>query len=310
MRELHLHLDGSMRPETVLDLYREENILPPCEDVLSMKKMLTANPDAKDLGEVLQVFNIPLKVLQKQYALKRAAKELVEDLKKAGNDYAEIRFAPQLSVKEGLSQKEVLNAVIDGIKEGMKENPDIEVGLLLCMMRGGSKEANRETVLLAHEYLGNHVKGIDLAGDENNYPCHLYEDEFALARRLNVPFTVHAGESKSIANVMDAIRYGARRLGHGCSVIHDKEVMHIIKEEGILIECCLTSNMQTKEVPDLSKHPIRAFFDYGIRVNINSDNMTVSDTDIRKERKLAKDLLGFTDKELSLIDGYAKEASF
>lgn len=299
-----------MRPETVLELYQEENIMPPCKDVLGMKKMLTANPDAKDLGEVLQVFNIPLRVLQKAYALKRAAKELVEDLKKAGNDYAEIRFAPQLSVKDGLSQKDVLDAVIDGIQEGMRENPDIEVGLLLCMMRGGSKEDNRETVLLAHEYLENHVKGIDLAGDENHYPCRLYEDEFALARSLDVPFTIHAGESKSIANVMDAIKYGARRIGHGCSVIHDKEAMHIIKEEGILIECCLTSNMQTKEVPDLSKHPIRAFFDYGIRVNINSDNMTVSDTDIGKERKLAKDLLGFTDKELSVIDDYAKEASF
>lgn len=310
MRELHLHLDGSMRPSTVLDLYHQENILPPSEDVLTMKKMLTANPDAKDLAEVLQVFNIPLKVLQKEYALKRAGKELVEDLKKAGNDYTEIRFAPQLSVHEGLSQKQVLDAVIDGIEEGMRENPEIKVGLLLCMMRGGSKEANRETVLLAHEYLGKDVKGIDLAGDENSYPCRLYEDEFALARSLKVPFTVHAGESKSIDNVMDAIKYGARRLGHGCSAIHDRQVMHIIKEEGILIECCLTSNAQTKEVPDISKHPIREFFDYGIRVNINSDNMTVSDTDIQKERKLAKDLLHFTDEELSVIDGYAKEASF
>ena len=142
--ELHLHLDGSMRPSTVLELYHQENIIPPCNDVLTMKKLLTANPEAKNLPEVLQVFNIPLKVLQKGFALKRAAKELVEDLKKQGNSYVEIRFAPQLSTKEGLSQKDVLDFVIAGIEEGMKENPGIDARLLLCMMRGGTKEENKE----------------------------------------------------------------------------------------------------------------------------------------------------------------------
>lgn len=309
MRELHLHLDGSMRPSTVLELYQEQNLIPPSNDVLTMKKMLTANPDAKDLAEVLQVFSIPLKVLQKEYALTRAAKELVIDLKKAGNDYAEVRFAPQLSTREGLTQKQVLQAVIKGVKEGEKE-AGISVGLLLCLMRGGSKEENRETVLLAHEFLGEVVKGLDLAGDENNYPCRLYEDEFALARSFSIPFTIHAGESKSLENVKDAIRFGARRLGHGCSIIRDRELMHIVKEEGILIECCITSNQQTKEVVDMRKHPIRDYFDYGIMVNINSDNMTVSDTDIQKEIDLAKKYCHFTEEEIAKIDEYAKKASF
>ena len=159
MRELHLHLDGSLRPSTVLDLYHEQNIIPPCDDVLTMKKMLTADPNSKILADVLRVFNIPLKVLQTKEALKRASKELVEDLASQGNEYAEIRFAPQLSTREGLSQKEVLDAVIEGVKEGLKTSPSIKIGLLLCLIRGGTKEENKESVLLANEYKGNFVKG-------------------------------------------------------------------------------------------------------------------------------------------------------
>ncbi len=310
MRELHLHLDGSLRPSTVLDLYHEQNILPPADDVLTMKKLLTADPEAKDLADVLRVFNIPLKVLQKKEALKRVSKELVIDLASQGNEYAEIRFAPQLSTRDGLSQKEVLDFVIEGINDGLKVSPTIKIGLLLCLMRGGSKEENRETVLLADEYKDNFVKGLDLAGDENNYPCALYEDEFALAKSLSIPFTIHAGESLDLENIKNAIKFGARRLGHGVSLLQDKELMHVVKEEGILIECCLTSNLQTKEVTDLSKHPIRDFFDYGIRVNINSDNLTVSDTNIKKEYNLARKYLSFSDEELNLIDKFAIDASF
>lgn len=310
MRELHLHLDGSLRPSTVLDLYHEQNIIPPCDDVLTMKKMLTADPNSKILADVLRVFNIPLKVLQRKEALKRASKELVEDLASQGNEYAEIRFAPQLSTREGLSQKEVLDAVIEGVKEGLKTSTSIKIGLLLCLMRGGTKEENKESVLLANEYKGNFVKGLDLAGDENNYPCALYEDEFALAKSLSIPFTIHAGESLDLDNVKNAIKFGAKRLGHGVSLLQDKELMHIVKEEGILVECCLTSNIQTREVTDLRKHPLRDFFDYGIRVNINSDNLTVSDTNIKKEYDLARKYVSFTEDELSLIDKYAIDASF
>ncbi len=310
MRELHLHLDGSLRPKTVFELYCEEKIVPPCEDAFLMKKILTASSDTKNLEELLRAFRIPIRVLQREYALKRVSEELVGDLAKAGNEYAEIRFAPQYSTKEGLSQSQVVDAVISGVKEGMKKNPSIEVKLLLCMMRGGTKEMNRETVEVAHRYFGNVVCGIDLAGDESHYPCSLYEDEFALARSYHIPFTIHAGECGSIENVRDAIKYGARRLGHGVSLIQDKELMHIVREEGILIECCLTSNLQTKAVRDIRKHPIREFYDSGIRVSLNSDNMTVSDTDIQKERKIAKDSLSFTDEELSILDRYSLEASF
>lgn len=310
MRELHLHLDGSMRPQTVLDLYKEQNITAPTYDVKEMKRLLTADPEAKDLADVLRVFNIPLAILQRKEALKRAAKELVEDLKNQGNDYAEIRFAPQLSTKKGLTQKEVLDSVIDGIKEGLKENPGIEIGLILCVMRGTSKEENLELVNLANQYKGYFVKGLDLAGDENHFPCALYEEEFRLAKEYGLPFTIHAGESLDLDNIKNAIKFGAKRLGHGVSLLQDKELMHVVKEEGILIECCLTSNLQTREVLDITKHPIRDFFDYGIRVNINSDNLTVSDTNIKKERDIAKKYLSFTEEELKKIDLYAKEASF
>ncbi len=310
MRELHLHLDGSLRPETVFELYQEEKIPLPCEDFNSMKKIMTISSDVESLEKYLHAFLVPLRVLQKESSLERVAEELVEDLAKSGIEYAEIRFAPQYSTKNGLSQSKVVDAVITGLKEGMRKNPSIEVKLLLCMMRGGSKEMNRETVEVAYRYLGNAVCGIDLAGDENLYPCSLYEDEFALAKSYNIPFTIHAGECGTIENVRNAIKYGARRLGHGVSLVQDRELMHVVKEEGILIECCLTSNLQTKAVLDIRKHPIRQLFDYGIRVCLNSDNMTVSDTSIQKERNIAKEFLSFTDEELSILDQYSIEASF
>lgn len=310
MKELHLHLDGSVRPSTVLDLYRQQNRELPASDVEGMKKLLVADPNAKDLEEVLRVFNIQLKVLQREEALTRVAYELVYDLKAAGNDYAEIRFAPQFSTRGGLTQKEVIDAVIAGVNKAVKEVGDIVIHIILCVMRGGSKEMNMETVSMAKAYQGSIVTGLDLAGDELHFPCYLYEEEFSLAKRLGVPFTIHAGESKDLRNVKDAIRLGARRLGHGITVVNDKEIMHIVKEEGILVECCLTSNLQTKEVTDIKKHPLREMFDYGIRVNINSDNMTVSDTNIRLEHEIARRELGFTEEEFKKIDQYAKECAF
>lgn len=309
MTELHLHLDGSLRAKTCLDLYHEQNIKAPTEDVLEMKRLLTASENCKNLEEVLRCFNIPLVILQEKYALERVAYELTEDLYRSGDDYCEIRFAPNLSLQHGLTQEEVLEAVMKGVERGMKEYP-IRIGLILCIMRGQSEENNMKTVEVCNKYHGNIVCGLDLAGAENIFPAKLYRPVFKKAKEYGLPFTMHAGESLDPNNVMDAIDMGARRLGHGITVVKHPELLKAVKEKNVHIECCLTSNIQTKEVESLSVHPLRKLFDEGVSVSINTDNLSVSDSNHEKEIQLAKKYLGFTDLELDELERRAKEARF
>lgn len=309
MTELHLHLDGSLRAKTCLELYREQRIPSPCEDEMTMKRLLTASEDCKNLEEVLRCFNIPLKVLQKDWALERVAYELVEDLAKSHDDYCEIRFAPNLSLNEGMNQRQVTEAVLRGVERGMKDFP-IRIGLILCAMRGKSEEENMETVEVCEKMRGNVICGLDLAGAENIFPARLYRPAFEKANEYHIPFTMHAGESLDFANVYDAIAMGARRLGHGITVAKDPDLLRLVKEKNIHIECCLTSNIQTKEVASFDVHPIRKFFDEGISVSINTDNLSVSDSNHEKELAIAKQYLHFTDKEMDEIERRAKEARF
>ncbi len=309
MTELHLHLDGSLRAKTCLELYREQRIPAPCEDEGTMKRLLTASEDCKNLEEVLRCFNIPLKVLQKDWALERVAYELVEDLSKSHDDYCEIRFAPNLSLAEGMTQKEVTEAVLRGVERGMKDFP-IRIGLILCVMRGKSEEENMETVEVCERMRGNVVCGLDLAGAENLFPARLYRPVFERANRYHIPFTMHAGESLDLNNVYDAIDMGARRLGHGITVVKDEKLLQLVKEKNIHIECCLTSNNQTKEVASFDVHPIRKLFDEGISVSINTDNLSVSDSNHEKELAIARKYLHFTDAEMEEIERRAKAARF
>ena len=309
MTELHLHLDGSLRAKTCLGLYHEQRLPSPTEDVDKMKELLTASTDCKNLEEVLRCFNIPLKVLQKDWALEKVAYELVEDLYKSGDDYCEIRFAPNLSLEEGLTQEEVTEAVIRGVEKGMREFP-IKIGLLLCVMRGQNEDANMKTVEVCNKYRGSIVCGLDLAGAENIFPAKLYRPVFERAAYYGLPSTMHAGESLDLSNVYDAIEMGAKRLGHGITVVNDENLLKLVKEKNIHIECCLTSNIQTKEVKSLDVHPIRKLFDEGISVSINTDNLSVSDSNHAKEIELAKKYLHFTDNELAEIERRAKSARF
>lgn len=309
MTELHLHLDGSLRAKTCLELYHEERIPSPTEDEKEMKRLLKASEDCKNLEEVLRCFNIPLKVLQKDWALERVAYELCEDLYHSQDDYCEIRFAPNLSTEEGMTQEEVTDAVIRGVERGMHDFP-IRIGLILCVMRGKEEEENIKTVEVCHKKIGNIVCGLDLAGAENLFPARLYQPVFEKANRYHIPFTIHAGESLDLANVYDAIDMGAKRLGHGITVVNDQKLLALVKEKNIHIECCLTSNIQTKEVKSFDVHPLRKLFDEGVSVSINTDNLSVSDSDHEKEIGIAKQYLRFTDQELEELERRARSARF
>lgn len=287
MIDLHLHLDGSLPIRTVSKLAKIQRITLPESDDAQIKKLLSVNEKVQSLNDYLKCFDLPLSLLQSRESVELAVYELLEELAIQGLVYAEIRFAPQLHTKNGATQQEIIESAISGLVMAQNQFP-IKSNLILCLMRGGSEEANRETVLLAEKYLGCGVCAIDLAGAEALYKTAIYKELFSFARSLGVPFTIHAGEADTAQSVRDAVSFGARRIGHGVAAVDDGELLCEMREKNISIECCLKSNLQTKAVDELINHPIKRFLEFGINATINTDNMTVSDTTIKNEITLFK----------------------
>ena len=284
--ELHLHLDGSLRPETVWELAKEQGVELPAKSAEEVKYKMEVPEDCKTLEEYLERFDLPLLVLQRADAIERVTFELVEDLANEGVDYAEIRFAPQLSVNGCLTQDEVVEAAIRGAERGMKAYPQIRVGLILCCMRGADNEAlNMQTV-------------------ENFAPV------FAKVREYGIPMTIHAGEAAGPDSMKTALSFGTRRIGHGVAAIDDPELIKRLIDEKVTLEVCVTSNYHTKVVPAINMHPIHKLLEKGVHVTVNSDNRTCSRTTLQKEKEVLKEELGFTDEEIEKMQEYAWEARF
>lgn len=309
--ELHLHLDGSLRPETVWELAKEQGIRLPAESAEEVKYKMEVPEDCRTLEEYLERFDLPLLVLQRADAIERVTYELVEDLAKEGVDYAEIRFAPQLSVNGGLMQDEVVEAAIRGAERGMKTYPEIRVGLILCCMRGADNEAlNMQTVETAKKYLGPVVCAVDIAGAEGLFPTENFAPVFAKVREYGIPMTIHAGEAAGPDSMKTALSFGTKRIGHGVAAINDPELIRRLIEENVTLEVCVTSNYHTKVVPAIEMHPIHKLLDEGVHVTVNSDNRTCSRTTLQKEKEVLKEQLGFSDEEIEKMQEYAWEARF
>ena len=307
--DIHLHLDGSLSPKAIIDVAKKEGLKLPTYDEKELRKYLEVPSDCPSLNEYLKRFEIPNLVLQTKYGLNHCTLDLLKRLSDDGVKYCEIRMAPQLSTNKGLSQEEVVLTLIDTLKEA-EEKYGIKSNLILCMMRGTSNQKeNRETIELVKKYLGNRVCSIDIAGAEAIFPNEMFEFEFALINHYKLPKTIHAGEAAGPESVKSARQYGADRIGHGIHAIQDKNVCELLKKLGICLEICPKSNLDTKAVNSYSELPIRQFMDMGIKVSINSDDMTVSDTSVKKEYEtLAK--LGFNEKELQSFALNTIEATF
>ena len=309
--ELHLHLDGSLRPETVWELAKEQGIRLPAESAEEVKYKMEVPEVCRTLEEYLERFDLPLLVLQRADAIERVTYELVEDLAKEGVDYAEIRFAPQLSVNGGLTQDEVVEAAIRGAERGMKTYPEIRVGLILCCMRGADNEAlNMQTVETAKKYLGPVVCAVDIAGAEGLFPTENFAPVFAKVREYGIPMTIHAGEAAGPDSMKTALSFGTKRIGHGVAAINDPELIRRLIDENVTLEVCVTSNYHTKVVPAIEMHPIHKLLDEGVHVTVNSDNRTCSRTTLQKEKEVLKEQLGFSDEEIEKMQEYAWEARF
>ncbi len=298
--DIHLHLDGSLSVKSVKELAAMQNIEIP-ENEEELLKLLRVNDDCKDLTEYLEKFAFPGKLLQTKEAIALSVYNLQEELKEQGLIYAEIRFAPQLHTHEGLSQSEVVEAAIDGLNRS-----DFSAGLILCCMRGNDNhEENLETVKVAKEFLGKGVVSLDIAGAEALFPTENFGDLFALARELEVPFTIHAGEADGPESVWKALEYGTKPLGHAVRSLEDPALIEKIVREGITLELCPTSNIHTCMFPSIEEYPLRKLMEAGVKVTINTDNMTVSNINLEKEFGKLISAFNLSDEE---IKGFAKNS--
>lgn len=236
----------------------------------------------------------------------------ISDLEKDNVCYAEIRFAPQAHLLKGLTQEETVIACIDGVNKAKELYKDITVQLILCMMCDdiGDSEVNLETARLAAKYYGQGVCALDLAGVEGLVPYSNYEKCFSIVKEKNVPVTLHAGESGPASNVHDALKVGADRIGHGGHALDDPEVIQELLDKKVVLEQCVTSNIQCHNQPSYDLHAIRPLFDAGIKVTVNTDNRSLSGTTLQKEIDKLKKYMHFTDEEIHQMMLYAVDGAF
>ena len=312
--DLHLHLDGSMNPELAWEMAKERGIEIPVETLEEFRDFMVVKEGTKDVNEYLARFEYPLQIMQDRDALVRTTKELVTRLASQGLVYAEIRFAPQLHTRKGLTQDEATDAVIEGAIQGMIEAKTINIGIICCAMSVGdlevNREANLETVRVAKKYLDKGVVGVDLAGAECIVPIQEYHYIFDLAKELGVPFTCHAGDSDTADSVRKAMGFGAKRIGHGHKIFDDKELLKEAIKDEVAFEICPTSNIQCHTQPGFAEHPAKRMLDLGARVTINTDNMTLADTTVDDEYDHCLDEMGFEYKDLIKMNINSARASF
>nr|WP_300835565.1 adenosine deaminase [uncultured Acetatifactor sp.] len=283
MIDLHLHLDGSIDPEDMAQLAKMSGVELGPEREEKIKELLVVEPGCRNLGEYLEKFDLPLQVLQTEGSMEFAVYRLLEKLHGQGLCHAEIRFAPQLHLEKGLTQETAVEAAVSGLAQGIREF-GISAGLILCCMRGAGNDAeNMETVAVAEKFLGKGVCALDLAGNEAAYPTQAFAPVFDRAKARRIPAVLHAGEAAGAESVREALELGAVRIGHGIYAMEDAELMAMLKDRKVFLEMCYSSNLQTRTVESPQRYPLPMFLEKGICATVNTDNMTVSDTDLKKE---------------------------
>lgn len=312
--DLHLHLDGSFRIETMYELAKERNIVLPGNTLEGYREWMNEHADAKDVNDYLQMFDPPTQVLQDKESLIRVTKELIDDIASQGLRYAEIRFAPQLHTHKGLTQADATEAVLEGKRLGEESNPSIKIGIITCMMCIGPEtvnwDQNSETVDVCAKYKDKGVVALDLAGAEGIVPLKNFAPLFEKAKALNLNIISHAGDSQGPDTVKDALDFGVSRIGHGHHIFDDKELCKQAADNNIALEICPTSNIQCKTQPSFKEHPAKQLLEMGIPVTINTDNMVMARTTVDEEYDHCVNEMGFEYKDLIRMNINSFEKSF
>lgn len=285
--DLHLHLDGTIRVPTIAELGDELGIKLPTNDPKKLAKFVQVDRDCRSLGDFLKRFEVFYPLLPFAKTQERIAYELCDDCARDNVIYFEARFAPALASNKKFTMEDAVVAALEGFRRGQRDF-GVRCGFILCCYRSISLEENIATVKLAQKYRDKGVIGIDLAGDENQFPAAPHAEAFALARKLEIPITIHAGEGGRPENIREAVfTHGATRIGHGVSLQRDPELLKAVRDHGTVFEICLTSNLQTCTVPSAQAHPFRKFFDEKLRLTLNTDDPAISNITLSDEFELA-----------------------
>lgn len=296
--ELHCHIDGSLRPSTIIELLRKNNLLLPTSNLDSMEDNFKINGNCNSLKEYLDKFDFPIKVMQKKEDLYRVTFELIEDAQKDGIRYIELRFAPYFHTAEGLKVEEVVETVLSAMKAAEKKY-DIYSGLILCIMRHEPISKAIDVVNLAKRYMKNGVVAVDLAGNESDFPPEIHKAAFDIAYANGLNITIHAGETGICENIMKSISIlHATRIGHGVFAYKDSKTLDYLVKNQITLEMCPKSNVDTKAVASYKNHPIKRYLESGLRITLNTDNRTVSNLNLVDEYMNLVNILGFTEAQI------------
>jgi adenosine deaminase len=330
---LHDHLDGGLRPATLIELASEPSFKAanpdfalPSYDPDNLLELIHQGARSGSLVEYLKPFAYTVAVMQNRESLTRIAAECVADLATDGVVYAESRFAPGLSTERGLTEHQVVEAVLEGFAQGMataaKASKRIEVRALLCTLRHWEPTRSVATAQVAVDFhrTNSGVVGFDIAGPEAGFPPSQHAEAFALLRKNQVPFTIHAGEAAGVDSIAEAVQLGARRLGHGVRIIEDihlvdeqprfGSVASQVRDERIVLETCPCSNVDTTAVSSLSEHPLPQLHRWGFATTINTDNRLMSGTSMSNEFSVALNNLGLDRTALHAMTVNAMNGAF
>lgn len=298
LTDIHRHLDGNIRAQTILDLGRQHNIALPAGTLEDLRPHVQVTRSEPDLVSFLSKLDWGVKVLATLDACRRVAYENIEDAARCGLHYVELRFSPgYMAMTHDLPVAGVVEAVIAGVREGCRDFP-VQAKLIGIMSRTFGEAACEQELnaLLAHR---DAITALDLAGDELGFPGALFLPHFARARDAGWHVTVHAGEAAGAESIWQAIRdLGAERIGHGVKAVEDPALMDFLAQKGIGIESCLTSNIQTSTVPSLAQHPLKTFLQHGVLASINTDDPAVQGIDIVHEYNVAAPAAGLTPAQI------------
>jgi adenosine deaminase len=307
--ELHVHLDGSLRPATMIDLARDTGTVLPADDAEALGDYMHVR-EGRDLVDYLARFDVTLALMQSAPAIERIAYELAEDAARENIRYIEVRFCPELNTRGGLTGEEALEAALSGLRRAELDH-DITTGVIVCGLRNLPVQVSIAMAELAVAYRHRGVIALDLAGAERGHPPIDHQPAFEIAAAANLAITIHAGEAFGPASIHQAIHAcSARRIGHGTRLFEDADLMRYVNDFRIPLEICLTSNVQTRAATSIAEHPLRTFYDHGLVVTLNTDNRLMSGTTLTDEYMHAHRELGFTWDDICEVTVMSFESAF
>ena len=320
---LHDHIDGGLRPQTIIELASKINLPLPSHEASAFQELIYEACNQGSLEKYLKNFDYTIAVMQTQDNLIRVARECVLDLAADGIHYAEVRGAPELFTRHGLSMRNVVEATLEGLRQGMQEAKNlglsITTNLIICAMR--QNYLSLEAAQIALEFREKGVVGFDIAGPEYGFPARNHLPAFELLQRKSFPFTIHAGESDSFASMLEAVNLcGASRIGHGIRIMDEIDISQdqavlsdaskAIRDQQIHLEMSPTSNLQTGNIKDYNSHPAGVLIELGFNIALNTDNRLMSATSLSREYKVMQDAHNWDLNQINIMNANALRAAF